>query len=116
MKRQVFSFTIASGASTSDAVDLGASAWSYVKVQVGTMSTAVNLNVQASVDGGSTFYTLFHPTINSATVATNPVVISQSVGANGGVCGIPAEGCNRLRFVGTAVVSGGVAIKVICAE
>lgn len=116
MNRRVFSFTIASGASTSDSADLGAGAWKVVCVQVGTMSTAVNLGIQNSVDGGTTFYNVFHPTIQSATVATPQVYISQLVGANGGICQVPLAGMNNIRFVGTAVVSGGVAIKVICSE
>jgi hypothetical protein len=115
-RRQVFSFTIASGAATSDAVALGATAWKYVDVQVGTMSTAAAISIQSSLDGGSTFYNVFHPTIQSATVATPQVFIASGVGTNGGICQVPGAGLNHLRFVASAVVSGGVAIKVVCAE
>lgn len=115
MQRQVFSFTIASGASTSDAVDLGGGAWKVVNVQVGTMSTAAAIGVQAA-SNGSTFYSVFHPTIASSTVGTPQVFIASGVGTNGGVCQVPLAGLNKVQFVATAVVSGGVAIKVICSE
>lgn len=115
LQRRVFSFTIASGASTSDSVNLGSGAWKYVSVQVGTMSTAAAIGVQNAADG-STFYNVFHPTINSATVATPQVFIASGVGTNGGVAQIPVAGLNHVRFLATAVVSGGVAIKVICSD
>lgn len=111
--RQVYSFTIASGASTSEAIDLGAHGWSYVNVQVGTMSTAAAIALQNSVDGGTSYYYVYHPTIQSATVATPQVFIASGVGTNGGICQIPVQGLNNIKFVATAVVSGGVAIKVI---
>lgn len=114
--RQVFSFTIASGASTSNNVDLGAKGWKVVQVQVGTMSTAAAISAQNSVDGGTTFYNVFHPTIASSTVGTPQVFIASGVGTNGGIAQIPAAGLNNLRFIASAVVSGGVAIKVICSE
>jgi hypothetical protein len=79
------------------------------------MSTATNIGIQAAADG-STFYNIHHPTIQSATVATPQVFISQAVGANGGVCQVPLAGLGKIRFLCTAVVSGGVAIKVICSE
>lgn len=114
--RAGYSFTIASGASTSDNVDLGSNGWNYVQVQVGTMSTAAAIAVQNSIDGGTTFYNVFHPTIQSASVATPQVYIASGVGTNGGVCQVPLAGLNNIRFLATAVVSGGVAIKVICSD
>jgi hypothetical protein len=116
MLRQVFSFTIASGASTSQNVDLGGGAWKIVSVQVGTMSTAAAIGVQNSVDGGTTFYNVFHPTIASSTVGTPQVFIASGVGTNGGIAQVPLAGMNNVRFLASAVVSGGVAIKVICSE
>lgn len=115
-QRQVIGFTIASGASTSDSQDLGAHGWKYVSVQVGTMSTAAAIAVQNSLDAGVTFYNVHHPTIQSATVATPQVFIASGVGTNGGIAQVPAAGLNHLRFVATAVVSGGVVIKVVCSD
>jgi hypothetical protein len=110
----IFGDTIASGASTSVGVDLSRS-WQSVNLQIGTMSTGVNLNVQATVASGSTYYTVYQPTINSATVATNSFVVSSGVGVGGGITPIPA-GFRYMRFVGTGVVSGGVIFKVICSD
>ena len=115
-QRQVFSVVIASGASTSTDVDLGGRGWMKVAVQLPTMSTGVAISVQNSIDAGSTFYNVFHPSVNSTTVATNKYVISALVGDNGGVVGIPADGLMRVRLVGGAVVSGGVAAKIICTD
>ena len=103
--------SIASGASTSAGVDLGAY-YPNVSVFVPTMSTGVSLNVQHSIDAGSNYYVMYHPPINSATVAINPVVISVTVGTGGGFVRLPFGG-QCFRFVGAAVVSGGVALKVI---
>ena len=116
MQRQVFSFTIASAASTSDAVDLGAHAWRVVSVQVGTMSTAAAIGVQNSVDGGTTYFNVFHPTIASSTVGTPQVYIASGVGTNGGICQVPAAGLNRIRFVASAAVNNGLSIKVVCSD
>lgn len=111
----VFSTTIASGASTSGGISL-ARAWNKIFVQVGTMSTAAAISVQVSPDTGTTWYDLFHSTVQSATVATPKVFIASGVGTNGGTTPLPAGGLNYVRFLATAVVSGGVAFKLICSD
>lgn len=111
----VFPATIASGSATSSDVVL-ARGWKVINVQVGTMSTAAAISIQNSADEGSTYYNVFHNTIQSATVATPQVFIASGVGTNGGVAGVPVVGLNRIRFVSSAVVSGGVAFKVICSD
>jgi hypothetical protein len=110
----VFTDTIASGASTSGGIDFGGG-WSNIVVQVGSMSTAAAISVQHSSDGGTTYYNLFHPSIASATVGTPQYFIASGVGTNGGVVPI-FGGLDRVRFLASAVVSGGVAIKVICSN
>lgn len=80
------------------------------------MSTAAALGMQASSDGGTTFYNVFHPTTNSSTVSTAQAFIASGVGTSAGVCGVPLGGMNNVRFVATAVVSGGVNIVLICSE
>lgn len=110
-----YSVAIASGASTSSDVVLGANRYGRIAVQVGTMSTAAAIGLQATVDG-TNYYNVFHPTINSATVATPAMYIASGVGTNGGVTVLPAGGYQQIRFVATAVVSGGVQFKVICSD
>ena len=111
----VFSATIASGASTSDSIKLSRG-WKNISVQVGTMSTAMAVAVQNSADGGSTYYNVFKEPVNSATVASYQLFIPSACGTNGSVLPVPLDGLNQIRFVGTAVVSGGCGFKVICSD
>ena len=102
--------TIASGATTSGNLDL-VSYRGQVYVYVTTMSTAAALTVQDSPDGGTTFYNKF-VMANTATTQVNAVVIGSAVGTSGGM--IRLEGGGRfLRFVASAVVSGGVGFTVV---
>lgn len=101
---------IASGASTSSYADLGAHK-KDVFVYVGTMSTAAALTVQDSPDGGTTFYNKF-VFANSATTQANPVVIASGVGTGGGMIKLDG-GARCVRFIASAVVSGGVTFKVV---
>ena len=112
---QIFTDTIASGASTSGGINL-TRGYRQIHVQVGTMSTQAAISVQGSSDSGSTFYNVFHPSINSATVGTPQVIIASGVGTNGGVTPLPVGGIPHVRFIATAVVSGGVAFKIICSD
>ena len=109
----VLSDTIASGASTSAGIKLQ-NGWSYINVCVGTMSTAAALQVQGSPDDGTTFYNAFQYVASSTTQAA-PIVIASNVGTNGGVIVLPG-GFNYLRFIASAVVSGGVTFKLVCSD
>lgn len=106
---------IASGASTSSFVDLG-DAQGNVFVRVGTMSTGSAVQLQNSDDGGTTYYYAFHPTIQSATVATPQFLISGAVGSGGGFVALPFKNLQTIRFVTTAVVSGGVSFAVLFSQ
>lgn len=103
--------SIVSGTSTSLGVNLEAY-YPQVSVHIPTMPTAVSLSVQHSVDNGTNFYIMYHPPINSATVAINPVVISVTVGAGGGLVRLPYGG-QHFRFVGAAAITNGLSFKVI---
>lgn len=104
---------IASGASTSGEVNLSR-AWKTVNLVVGTMSTAAQIQVFASPTSGGTFQQVYHPTINSATVATSAYLIT-TVGTSGGIAPVPS-GYQFMKFATTAVVSGGVVLSVICSD
>lgn len=113
----VFSTTIASGVSTSTEVNLGR-AWSQVYFSYGTMSTAMNMTVfaaeKASGSAGS-YRLVYQPPINSATVACVPFTITSTVGVVGGCVPIPS-GFQYIKAVLTGVVSGGLAVNVICSD
>ena len=108
-----FNGAIVSGASTVS-FDLGRT-WKTVYAEVGTMSTAVALNVFGGASAAGTYRQVFHPQVNSATVIVNPYVISNIVGTNGGIVPVP-NGCRYLQFRGGAVVSGGVSMTLICSD
>ena len=109
--------TVASGASTSGEVDL-ARAWKTVYLDIGTMSTGMAVGIWAAhalaADGG-VYRPVYHPTINSATVATSQFLISGVVGTNGGTVPIP-NGFRYFKVVLTGVVSGGALFKAICSD
>lgn len=107
-------YIIASGASTCSEIALDRS-WKNIFLQIGTMSTGVNLNIQGRNSLTTAYYTVFHPSINSSTVTNNPFIISGAVGSGGGIVPIP-NGIPYLRPVGTGVISGGCSFYVICSD
>lgn len=107
----VYSAVIASGASTSSSIRLY-NHWKNLNVRVGTMSTGVQIQIQHSTDD-STWYQLFHPTIQSATVATPTFIVAAGVGTNGGMFPMAYHGFSYMRFVLTGVVSGGCSFNVV---
>lgn len=82
-------------------------------LEVSTMSTAAAIGLQHS-SNGTTWYNVFHPTIQSATVATPQMFIGSGVGTGGGTVVFPITGFKQVRFVATGVVSGGVQFRAIC--
>jgi hypothetical protein len=107
--KQVFSDTIASGASTSGGIQLGTKSYSQVYVRYVTMSTGAELTLQTSLDG-STYFNVFER-VNTAPVQYQVVTVATGVSGTG-VAPIPVPG-TYVRFVASAVVSGGVALSVI---
>jgi hypothetical protein len=105
---------VASAASTSGEFDLSKRGWTNILLEIGTMSTAMNVTIWASTESGGTFRPVYHPTINSATVATNIYTIT-GAGTNGGIAPIPT-GFQFFKVVLTGVVSGGATFKAICSD
>lgn len=108
---KVFSGAIASGASSTQ-IFLD-KAYSKVFAEIGSMSTAAALDLWGSSDGST--YRPSYERVNTASVQYQAVSISTSVGANGGIAPIEAI-YPYLQFRASAVVSGGVAIKLICVD
>lgn len=111
MPSVVHTDTIASGASTSAGINMPDYGWTYLNVQVATMSTAAAIAVQASADSGSTYYNIFD--VAPTSTVSYQYIIASGVGTNGGVVYIP-PGHKMLRFVATGTVTNGVVFKVIC--
>jgi uncharacterized protein YhdP len=104
--------TIASAASTSAGAMFGGVAISQINAYIPSMSTAANLAVQGTIDG-TTYVRLYHPPINSSTVACNPIVIPSGAVTGGAYVQIPVAGLQGIRFVATDVVNNGLAIQVV---
>jgi hypothetical protein len=110
---QVFTGLIASGASTSSSFDLGGKAYSRVFVEVSSMSTAAAMDVWGSSDG-TTFRPVFER-VNTAPVQYQTHIVASGVGANGGIA--PLDVCYQyVQFRASAVVSGGVTLKLHCSD
>jgi hypothetical protein len=109
---KVFTGQIASGASTLTSVYLDKS-YSRVFAEISTMSTAAAFDVWGSSDG-STFRPVFERT-NTAPVQYQTLTVASGVGANGGVAPLDVA-YPYVQFRASAVVSGGVTIKIICSD
>ena len=107
----IYSGSIASGASTIS-INL-VKAWDAVYVQLPTFSTAAELAVYGSTDD-STYLPLFER-INTAPVQYQAMAISTGVASSGGMAQF-ARPPQYLQFRASAVVSGGVVIKVLCLD
>ena len=106
---RVFAGTIASGASSCE-IDTGGDAFTKVFVQLPTMSTAVVFDVYGSHDGSA--YAQVFERVNTAPVQYQSLIVAAGVGTNGGIA--PLDVTSRyVQLRGSAVVSGGVAVKLI---
>jgi len=108
---QVFSGLIVSGASTVTSLYMGGKAYSKVFVELSSMSTAAAFDVYGSHDG-TTFRPVFERT-NTAPVQYQTLSVASGVGANGG-CAPLEVAYPYLQLRASAVVSGGVNVKLIC--
>jgi hypothetical protein len=108
---QVFYTGIASGASTSSFIDLGGKSFNRFSVNAVTMSTAAMLTVYGCDTDTGTYGPIYQKVYSTATSA----YLSTTVGTNtsGGWCVLDAPPVRYIKFVTSAVVSGGVSITVI---
>lgn len=108
----VASTTIASGASTSSDIVFGGRPYRGYVVEVGTMSTAAALTIQHKIASGIGSYRDGYHYVASASTQCVPLVIASGVGAGGGSCFLPVGGLRQIRFIASAVVSGGTSFNV----
>lgn len=110
---QVFTGTIASGASTVTSIDLGTKGYSRVFAEVGTMSTNAALTVFGSSDG-TNFKPVFER-VNTAPVQYQTLTVA--TGTIGGIADLTGiAGIRYAQFQASAVISGGCTIKLICVD
>lgn len=108
---QVFATTgIVSGASTLTSVAL-AKAFSKVCLEIGTASTEIIIDVYGSTDN-----VVFRPVmerVNTATIQYATMTVTSQVVVGGGIALLSNFNYPYLQLRASAVVSGGVAVKLI---
>lgn len=109
---QVFTCGIASGASTSSSIDLGTKSFSRMFVNAVTMSTGAAVTIYGAVDN-ATFYTV-QERVNTSSVQYQTVTIATTTSGGWAQCEAPLF--RYVRFITSAVVSGGVSFTVVCAD
>lgn len=107
-----FPCTIVSFATSSSEVDLG-HAWKQVYLEVPTMTSNIQLHIQAAQTTGGTFRRIKHPTINSSTSSSNDYAISS--GCSNSIIPIPS-GFRYIKVEATGVVSFSASFTVICGD
>lgn len=107
--------TMASAATLTSELDLSG-AWNTVYLEVPTMTSNTQLHIQGSyansASGGS-YRRIYHPPLNSSTVATNPFAIVS--GATNCIVPIPG-GVRFLKIESTATVNDGAIFRVFVGD
>lgn len=110
--KKVFYAGIASGASTSSYMNFGGVGFDKLAVQVVTMSTGTPLTIYGSDTANGTYYPLLERALNTSTVAYNSFNVATATSGTWVVfSNFPP--LDYIKFVGAAVVSGGVSITAI---
>ena len=109
---QQFTAVTTSGASTSTHIDTGGRQFSKMAVHYGTMSTGAMVTVLGAVSSGATFSPIAVKVAMTATVAFNNLTIATSVSGAWAVVDAPPH--RYMKFITSAVVSGGVNYTVLC--
>lgn len=105
-----YSGVVASGASTVS-FQLP-KAFSKVFVELSTMSTQVAFDIYGATEPAGTYRQVFER-VNTAPVQYQSLTVASGVGANAGAAPIDCAYPN-IQLRGSAVVSGGVNVKLIC--
>ncbi len=104
---------IASGASTSSALDLGTAGWGRLAANYTAAATAAALSIQGSVDN-STFKNVFNLVPTSSAAQYQALVVATST--SGGYAVFTAPPFRYIRFIASAVIDDGTAITVYGAD
>lgn len=111
---KVFNVGTASGASTSSFLDMGGKSYTEMAVKYTTMSTGALVSVYGCDTSTGTFQPVQVLVTTTATVAYQNLQIPTST--SGGWAVFQTPPFPYLRFVTSAVVSGGVSYTVICSD
>ena len=110
---KIYASTMAASSTTSSEVNLGRS-YQNVYLMIPTMASTTNgLSIYASDASGGSFYQVLQPSINSATVTTNPYVINSA--ASQVMVPIPA-GFQFIKVVAAAAPAVATTFKIICGD
>lgn len=107
---QVFYTGTASGASTSSSLDLGGKSYTRIAVNYVTMSTGALVSIWGS-DSETGTYRPIVERVNSGTAQYNAVTVPTSTSGSWAV--IDAVPFRYVKFITSAVVSGGVSYTVL---
>lgn len=106
----VYQVTMASGGTLTSELNLQRG---FRKLYLDPTGAASEVRIQAAIASGGTYRQVYHPSINSATVAASIFKIPSSV--SGGLIEIPA-GLQFIKIETTAAVANGLTFKVICSD
>lgn len=106
----VYIGSMASGASTLTSIDVTRS-WGKIYADIQTMSTGAELAIYGSSDG-TTFKPVYER-VNTAPVQYQALTVGTAT--TGGIVELAQAG-RYFQFRASAVVSGGVVIKLICRD
>ncbi len=109
---QVYQCGIASGASTSNAIDLGERPMRQMAVGYVTMSTGAAVSVWGSVDNSS--FLRVHERVGTSSVQYQELAVATTTSGAWAVTQAPPF--RYVKFTTSAVVSGGVSFTVVCQE
>jgi hypothetical protein len=104
--------SMASGDSLTSALDLGR-AFPSVYVEIASTPSNCDHRILAAASLTATYNTVYHPAINSSTVAVNPYVIAS--GVTGAIVPIPG-GFRFIKIFATAAMTNGATYKVYCGD
>ncbi len=111
---EVFTVGIASGASTSSSLDLRGKAYTQLHVYANSMSTGALVSVYGCDTTAGTYLPVSTLVPNTSTVAYQLLQIPTSTSGNW--VGFQAPTFQHLKFITSAVVSGGASFTVLAAE
>lgn len=109
--RAIFSMTVASGAVSSAALDLGQH-WDYAWLHINSMVSNSQLYLLGSESLTGTYRRVLHPVLNTATIAAPPTFTVASA-VTSAVIPIPA-GIRCLKIEQTATADSGQGYTVVC--
>lgn len=108
---QKFEAGTASGASTSSYIDLGGRYFKKMAVKYVTMSTGAMVTVLGSDASDGTYTPIYAQEPGTSTVAYNALTVATGVSGGWGMFEGPPH--RYIKFITSAVVSGGVSYTVL---